>query len=203
MMVSPQKLHGGYALLQRAAQPVVQVGPLGGRVTKVVLSDYLGNHMAIIADFDRKANGATSMKPHREYAIWIGISLLVLATLGGWYGFVDRAVVQTDRDGWHLRFSYVRMACHVCTGGVEELTWQGQPVPVPHLEPDTSCLMLCSVGTFSVRSTEQVQWHREWDRAPDTIESKAAITGNDLARGYYDYSSMSEIDDVKQGPPYY
>jgi hypothetical protein len=44
MMLSPQGLNGGNAFLQRPAEPVFQIGPLGGRVAKTVLVDNLLNH---------------------------------------------------------------------------------------------------------------------------------------------------------------
>ena len=118
-----------------------------------------------------------------RYAMWIGIGLFGLAGGAFWYAFIDRAIVQIDRDGWHMQFSYVRMACHVCTGKVEQLTWQGQPVGVPQIgQPDSSYQMLCSLGMFSIWSDKQVQWHFDFDHEPRTTESVATFEREDLSQ---------------------
>ena len=102
------------------------------------------------------------MSRRKRYAIWISSSLLVLAIVGVWYCFFDRAVMELDRNEWHLHFSHIRVGCHVCTGKVEQLTWGGQNVLLPQRrQPDAHYLMLCSVGTFNTLSGEQ-----QWRHAP-------------------------------------
>lgn len=132
---------------------------------------------------------------------------IVLATLGLiglaiWYAFIDRAATIVDRDGWHLEFSYIRLACRHCTGRVEELTWQGQPVALPQ-PANQNIWASCPLGSLTIVG-EPPRWHLQGGMPgfPERTyrESASRITGDELARGYYDCAGIPEAADKDDGP---
>ncbi|HUU99144.1 MAG TPA: hypothetical protein VM487_25710 [Phycisphaerae bacterium] len=134
--------------------------------------------------------------------------LPLLLPMGFYCACVDRAHVHTQQDGWDAHFSYVRLACHVCTGRVHWLSCNGRPVPVPRLFEDPTrndCLTLYTpVGMFETWSREN-SYHLYIEGSLLKPASRPTITPEELERGYYDVpigeGYADPLDQRKQGTP--
>lgn len=101
--------------------------------------------------------------------------LMVLAVIAAtfYFCFIDRAWRHTERHGWVLDFSYVRLACPTCLGRIERLEYKGQPIKAP---ADSHLRISLLTPVVSVESwDEQGRWRYHGD------ERVAMVTGEPLS----------------------
>ena len=108
-------------------------------------------------------------------------AIVVIAITVFYLGWVRRVREIVERDGWLLQYTYIPRACRLCSGRVERLECNSQPVPIPRLK---TVVVSTPVGTFGQWSDVDA-WRLSsysGDR-PTTVQG--SITGDELSRGYY------------------
>ncbi len=119
----------------------------------------------------------------------VGIVFLVLGT-AFYVVFIHRGVEVREADGWRLRFSYAHFFCRVCSGYVEELTYDGKSVPVPDWRWETGDAISprvnihTPVGDFTSYNADH-GW-RQWHTGLHWEDAEAAVSADELSIGWYD-----------------
>lgn len=120
---------------------------------------------------------------------WL-LAIVVLVGLPAgvfWFGYIDRGHLIREKSGWRMDCSYIRFACRVCSGQVDELTYEGAPIGVPVVSRDNGAAlylsMFCPLGAFNLYDPAigwQYQW---WD--PTVTDLPTHISPVELASGHY------------------
>ena len=118
-----------------------------------------------------------------------------------------------ERDGWVWESSHAWLRCPTCSGRMEKLTFNGQPVPLPRT-PVGNFDIFTPVGNACYWDATVGYRPYSWGEI-ELPESEARISAADLARGYYEvrdrFASTSTqavrspdaADGRKQGTPHH
>ena len=120
----------------------------------------------------------------RRYCV---LCVIAVPVLGMYTGCVHRFHSHVENAGWSVDFSYIALACRFCRGRVEQFTFRGRPVPLPHSpeEANSSFTLIAPVGRFESRAG-WTEYRSHFVMKASFPEAGEPVSPNELEQGYYD-----------------